>query len=532
MSELDRLTDGLLMLSFEGESVPDPVLATVAERNVSGVTLFRHVNYREPAQIRDVTDTLQHNRVAGRPPLLVATDQETGQLMAMGEPATPFPGTMALGAAGDLGLTREVGQAVGTELRAMGINVNYAPVCDLNTNPDNPSLGIRAFGDDPTSVAGHAAAFIEGLQSVGVAATMKHFPGKGDARTDSHHGLPVIDHDRERLESTELVPFAAAADAGVRLAMTGHFALPAVTGSEDLPCTLASEALGGLLRGELGFDGVVITDALDMKALTQGTSQIVDVIAAVRAGVDLLLLTAVPGMQERITEGLRLAVSRRLVDRSDLADSSRRVDALRNWLDSFPTPDLAVVGSDPHRSLADRVAARSVTLVRNDGGMLPLRPVPGDRILVVQPTPTELTPADTSSFEDHRLADTVGAHHGSVRRLEVGHEVSDREIAAAREAVGSADYAIVGTVSASMEPSQAELVDAVLDTGTPTVTVALRTPYDLTAYPRAQTHLCTYSIKQPSLAALASVVFGESEALGRLPVRLGELYPLGHGIRS
>ena len=234
-------------------------------------------------------------------------------------------------------------------------------------------------------------------------------------------------------------------------------------------------------------------------------------------------------MQERITEGLRLAVSRRLVDRDVLDNSSRRVDALRRWLDSFPAPDLAVVGSHAHLSLADRVAARSVTLVRDDG-MLPLRPEPGDRVLVVQPTPTELTPADTSSFERHRLADAVSAHHGSVQSLEVGQEVSDGDVAAAREAAGNADYAIVGTVSASMEPTQAGLVDAVLDTGTPTVTVALRTPYDLAAYPRAKTHLCTYSIKQPSLEALASVLFGGARAPGRLPVRLGDLYLRGHGI--
>lgn len=522
------LVDGLLMLSFEGNTAPEFVLAMVRERDLSGFTLFRHLNFRDPQQIRTLTETLQQQR-RDRPPLLIAADQETGQLMAMGEPLTPFPGTMALGAAGDPELTRRVGAAMGSELRAIGINVDYAPVCDVNTNPDNPSLGIRSFGDDPIAVAAHSSALVAGLQSVGVAATMKHFPGKGDAHADSHHSLPVLDHDRERLDAVELAPFAAAIRVGVRLTMTGHFALPALTGSSDLPCTLAREAMRSLLRDDLGFGGVVITDALDMKAVTQGPSQIVDVIAAVRAGVDLLLLTADVEMRERIEEGLHLALSRRLIDADELAASRRRVGDLRRWLAGFSTPDLSVVGSPAHRSLADGAAAAAITLVRDDAGLLPLRLGVEDRILVVQPEPTGLTPADTSSFEEARLADAIASHHGAVDRLSVPHRPANGDIAAARAAASRASVAVVGSVSASMEPSQAELVRAVLDTGTPAITVALRTPYDLTAYPESGTHLCTYSIKAPALAALAAVFFGEADAPGRLPVRLGDLYPRGHG---
>jgi beta-N-acetylhexosaminidase len=524
----DPLVDGLLMLSFDGVTTPEPVLETIRERDIAGFTLFRHLNFRHPEQIRTLTDTLQGQR-GDRPPLLIAADQETGQLAAMGEPATPFPGTMALGAAGDAGLTRNVGLAVGTELRAMGINVDYAPVCDVNTNPDNPSLGIRSFGDDPAAVAVHAAALIEGIQTAGVAATMKHFPGKGHAQTDSHHTLPVLRHDRERLDTVELVPFAAAIGAGVRLTMTGHFALPALTGTSDLPCTMAPETLRSLLRDELGFEGVVITDALDMKALTQGTSQIIDVIAAVRAGVDLLLLTTAAGMQERTGEGLSLALSRRLIDPADLAASHERVRHLKVWLAGFPTPDLSVVGSPEHRALAAEVATRSTTLVRDQANLLPLRPAPNDRILVIQPEPTDLTPADTSSFESARLADAVASHHPAVDRLSIPHGPADVDVTTAVAAATRASFAVVGTVCASMEPSQAELVRAVLATGTPTVTVALRTPYDLTSYPESRTHLCTYSIKATALNALAAVLFGEAAAPGRLPVRLGDLYPRGHG---
>ncbi len=515
------------MLSFDGIEAPPEVLSTIAGCDVSGVTLFRHRNYRDPTQITELTATLQASRRAGDP-LLIATDQETGQFMAIGDPATGFAGNMALGAAADPELTRRVGKAIGVELRALGINVDYAPVADVNTNPANPALGIRSFGDDPAVVARHVAAMVNGLQSTGVAATMKHFPGKGDAHTDSHHELPVLGHDRHRLKAVELVPFKAAIAAGVKLAMTGHFALPALTGSDELPGTLAHEVLTTLLRDELSFEGVVITDALDMKALTQGTAQIIDVVAAVRAGVDLLLLTAEPGMQERISTGLQLALSRRLIDPAMLEPSYERIADLRAWVGKFPNPPLDVVGSKAHRDLAKEVAERSITVVRNADDVLPLRPGDGT-VLTVQPEPTDLTPADTSSFESPGLADALRRHHPNVDEMVIPHRPDPATIAAATERAVHAEVAVIGTVAASLEPAQADLVRAVLATGTPTVTIAMRTPYDLAAYPEARTHLATYSISRPSLEAAAAVVFGTLVPTGKLPVGITGLYERGHG---
>ncbi|MEA2024349.1 MAG: glycoside hydrolase family 3 protein [Actinomycetota bacterium] len=519
---------GLLMLSFDGTEAPPEVLSTIAGHDGPGVTLFRHRNYRDATQVTELTTTLQASRRVDDP-LLIATDQETGQFMAIGEPATAFAGNMALGAAADPELTRRVGKAIGTEMRALGVNVDYAPVADVNTNPANPALGIRSFGDDPVAVARHVAATVNGLQSVGVAATMKHFPGKGDAHTDSHHALPVLGHDRHRLEAVELVPFKAAIAAGVKLAMTGHFALPAVTGSDELPGTLAHEVLTTLLRDELSFEGVVITDALDMKALTQGTAQIIDVVAAVRAGVDLLLLTAESGMQERITTGLQLALSRRLIDPAMLERSRERITDLRAWVGRFPNPPLEVVGCKAHRDLAKEVAERSITVVRDSDSLLPLRSGHG-AILVVQPEPTDLTLADTSSFETPSLADALRRHHRNIDDMVVSHRPDAAAIAAVAERAARADVAVVGTVAASLEPAQADLANAVLATGIPTVTIAMRTPYDLGAYPQSGTHLATYSISRPSLEVAADVMFGTLLAAGKLPVGIAGLYERGHGV--
>ena len=203
----------------------------LARDTFAGVTLFRDHNVASVAQVRALTAALQQAaRDQTRRPLLIAADQEGGQLNALGDGPTEFAGAMALGAAGDAALTERVARATAVELRALGVNINYAPVCDLATAPDNPALGIRSFGDSPAAVGELAAAYVRGLQSEGVAATVKHFPGIGEATTDTHHGMAVVEASRAELEERELVPFRAAIAAGARLTMAGHFGIPALTG--------------------------------------------------------------------------------------------------------------------------------------------------------------------------------------------------------------------------------------------------------------------------------------------------------------
>ena len=283
---------GRLMLAFRGRTVPRWLAHRLAAAPVAGFTLFRPNNVRSPSQVRRLTTGLQ---AAARArdgddglPILIATDQEGGQLLALGATRgsshdwTAFAGPMAIGATGDADLAERVGRAIGLELRAVGVNVNYAPVLDVATNPSNPALGIRSFGDDPAEVARLATAWLRGLQSAGVAGTGKHFPGKGEGSVDTHHALDAVDRTRDELEAVELVPFRAATEAGVRLVMSGHFAVPALTGSRALPSTLSRDVMNGLLRDELGFTGVSITDALDMGALPQDATQAIDVVDRAR----------------------------------------------------------------------------------------------------------------------------------------------------------------------------------------------------------------------------------------------------------
>ena len=515
---------GQLMLAFDGLTLPEPMAARLRDRPAAGVTLFRHANVGDPGQLRELTDAIQRLAPSDLP-FLIAVDQEGGQLAALGAASTPFAGAMALAAVGDEDLAERVGSAIGRELRAAGVNVNYAPVCDLATNPANPALGVRALGDDPELAAKLVAAFVRGSEASGVAATLKHFPGMGEIVADTHHGMVATAVDAEQLRARELAPFRSGIAAGAPMVMAGHAAVEALTGRADLPAGLASMIVRGLLRDELGFTGVSISDAFNMASLTQGhAGRAIEAIAALRAGLDLLLLICDQDEIDALDEALVLAAGRGLLPPEGVATSLARVAALRQRLAAAPPegePELSVIGSAPHRALAEELARRSVTLVRDDGHLLPLRLDPEAEVFAVMPRPADLTPADTSSTVAPGLADAIRRHHPRVTAHLVGQDPDPGEIMSARAAADGADVLVIGTISASLQTGQVALVESLLSLGRPTVTVALRTPWDADAYPAATTHACTYSVLEPSLNALADALFGRAPFPGRVPVRSG-----------
>jgi beta-N-acetylhexosaminidase len=518
------VADPHLMLAFEGTEVPDWLRKRLEESPPAGVTLFREWNMASPEQVAELTSSLQE--LSSSPlPLLIAVDQEGGQLLGL-TGSTPFAGNMALGASGDTDLALEVAAAMGGELRAVGINVNYAPVADVASRPDNPSLGIRSFGEDPEAVARFTRAMVEGFRDSGVFATAKHFPGKGEARTDPHYDLPRLDLDLARLESVELPPFRAAFDAGSELLMMGHYVVPALTGSDDLPISASERAIDGFVRDSMGFKGLVITDALDMGALDQGPAQVVEIITMMRGGTDLLLCMPDPALLERVRVAVERGVSRGLIPEATLARSRDRIDGLRMTI-TRPELEPGIVGGGG--DLARRLAESSVTVVRDDRGLLPLRPGPGARILSLEPVPTNVTPADTTALYPPLLATALRRHHPDVIEIIYPHQPDRSDIDSAVSAAEDHDLVVVGTVTATS--GQAELVKGLVATGKPVVTVALRTPYDLSSYPEAETHLCTYSGHEPSLAALAVCLFQSGGGAGSLPVAIPGLHPMGHGLR-
>ncbi|MFF5173033.1 glycoside hydrolase family 3 protein [Micromonospora sp. NPDC000089] len=365
---LAGLAAAVLQPGFVGATPPDWVRRWLAD-GLGGVVLFAR-NIVDPGQLAALTATLR----AERPDVLVAIDEEAGDVTRIESArGSSRPGNLALGAVDDPGLTEEVARDLGAELAALGVTLNYAPDADVNNNPANPVIGVRSFGADPGLVARHTAAWVRGLQSAGVAACAKHFPGHGDTRVDSHHELPRITADRAALDAGELAPFRAAVAAGVQAVMTGHLLVPAL--DPELPATLSRWILGDLLRDELGFSGVVVTDAVEMRAVADRYGFRGAAVRALAAGADAICVggeRADEAAAGQLRDAIVAAVRDGTLPEERLAEAAKRVGQLAAWAVSAraarPARGLASTGD----SAIGLLAARRAVRVRGDRAALPL----------------------------------------------------------------------------------------------------------------------------------------------------------------
>jgi len=350
MSRVAASAGDLFLLGFEG-TVPDKALREWFKAlRPGGVILFAR-NILAPEQVADLTAALQRWR--GESPLLVAVDQEGGRVSRFGPPFTLFPGNGALGRAGDEALAERVGRVLGTELNAVGVTLNFAPVLDLRVGPENPVLGERCLGSDPAVVGALGAALIRGMQGAGVAATAKHFPGHGGTAVDSHEALPVVPAASAWLTGTALAPFRAAVAAGVASIMTAHVSYPAL--DPDLPATLSPRILG-LLRRDLRFDGVAISDDLLMGAIARTWPVEEAAVLVLEAGADAILLSGDASVQARALAAVEAAVRSGRLPEARAAGAAARLTALRRGVGPprplAPGPLRALLGCPAHREAA------------------------------------------------------------------------------------------------------------------------------------------------------------------------------------
>jgi beta-N-acetylhexosaminidase len=358
-SSLARLCGQLLSVGFEGTAPPAELCARIADSQVGGVMLFRP-NIVDPSQVASLVATLRAAAPAAAP-LLISIDQEGGVVQRLRSPATVWPPMLAVGAAGDPTRTSAVGRALGEELAALGIGWDFAPVLDVHTNPENPVIGDRAFGTTPAAVATQALAFWRGLRAAGLVGCGKHFPGHGDTRTDSHLDLPVVGHDLDRLRRVEIAPFATAARAGMEAFMTAHVLYPAL--DPDHPATLSRRIATDLLRGELGFRGVLVSDDLGMKAVADRYSIEELAVSAIEAGVDHLLVRGPVARQIAAFEAVVQAAEARSEIRVRVEESAARVAALKAACAvPMPAPGAmlpSLLGTPAHKALAGSFGAAS-----------------------------------------------------------------------------------------------------------------------------------------------------------------------------
>lgn len=502
----------------------------VVKSGIGGLVLFA------PARVYETAELVNSLQKLAKVPLLVASDFERGAANRI-TAATLFPPFMALGATGSEELAYAMGRTTALEGRAMGIHAAYAPVVDVNINPDNPIINTRSIGADPALVARLADAFIRGVQDNGMIATAKHFPGHGDTSQDSHSMMPTITADLARLEKVELFPFQSAIDAGVRSVMTAHLAVPALDPTPGLPATLSAPILTGLLRGKMGFKGLIVTDALEMGGVTAAFSTEEAALRAVLAGVDQLLLPPEPAKviaylaaavrdgripPARIDESVRRILEAKAavgLDRNRVVD----VDALRRRVAPQASLDLAA-----------KLLESSVTLVKNDGDVLPLAVAPDKlAVLSLSSDPGDYFAGQPFVGAMRSRFPQAGAFYADA---DTGQDRLDEAWAAAAraEVVVAALFSRLadtkGTVD--LEPRHIDLIGrlAALPDGPKVVVLSFGSPYLLRHFPDVDAYLCLYKDTADTQAAGARAVCGEMDISGKLPVSIPGLCPVGHGL--
>ena len=486
--------------------------------------------------------------------LLVSSDLERGLGQQL-DGGTIFPTQMAVGATGVRDFAYAQGWATAKEALSSGIDIVFSPVADVASEPTNPIIGIRAFGGDPETVSAMTAAFVRGCQQAGAAATAKHFPGHGDTRLDSHIELPTVTADRATLEAREFVPFRAAIEAGVRVIMTAHVAYPALTGG-DVPATLAGSVMTDLLRHEMGFEGVLVTDALVMGAIAERYGCEEAAVMALEAGADILLM---PPDVEKAVGAVREAVREGRINEERIDRSLKRIDELHRWLGDyreadenhveFPPEIAGAFGHDElpddnhrvgldngHEAAAHHIARRAVTLLRDDAALVPLSAaaLTGKRVAVFT-----LKDSDRAMnlvwFRSH-----LEARLPDVEDTAVDGRTAPDEVDRLAEVASVADVSVIAVFDDVVAwkgrsgPSAAlmDVARRLLDAAPDSVVLAFTGPEVALELPDVRTLICCYDASEPSQRAAVEALFGESPLTGRLPVDVPPHFRIGAGLES
>jgi len=483
----------------------------------------------------DVAEKLNTLQRAARIPLLVAADLESG-LATRTRGGTSFPGNMALGATGRELDAYEVGRVTALEGRAVGIQLDFAPVVDVNNNPANPIINVRSFGEDPALVAQLGSAFVRGLREHGMLSTAKHFPGHGDTGTDSHLALPVITASRARMDTVELVPFRAALRAGADVVMAAHIAVPGLAGPDAPPASLSAFVLDTLLRGQMGFRGLVVTDALNMGAIVGRYGAARAGVLAFEAGADVLLM---PVNAHATIDSLTAAVARGEVSEARLDSSVARVLDAKTRLGLFRRRLVdvdriaAVVGTAGNAALAADISQRSLVLVKDSLGLVPIPPARRHRVFV-------LTYGDENSRDVG--AGVVAAWRGAVDTLHTMRlwpASGPASLDSARVEAAAAGFTVFLAASrpTAWHPDAVDIPDPVaglveqIAAGEPVVAVSLGSPYVVAQIPNVSTFVAAWSDTDAMEKAVARALWGLAPVTGRLPVTLPPSYPAGTGLQ-
>ncbi len=504
----------------------------VKEQKVGGIYMSSGNVYEEAVLLNKLQAMVPPDGI----PLLVSADCENGVAMRL-ENATMFPNPMALGATGNPTFSYEMGKVIGMEGRAIGIHQVYSPAVDVNTNPDNPIINVRSFGDNPEMVAKLGQAFVKGLHDGGMISTAKHFPGHGATNVDSHSDLPVIDFDRQRLEKVELLPFRSAIDSGVMSVMVGHLSVPALDTVESLPASLSRSIVTELLRNQMKFRGLVVTDAMGMRGVTKDYSRAEAAVLTIEAGSDMILL---PPDEELAIRAVVDALKRGEITEARIDESVRRILSLKQWVgldkNRFVNIDTIsnIVGSREHWQLAKQIARESITLLKNNKSVLPLVKHGRKRIL-------NITISDNGEQKTgERFNRQMSRRYTKVEHLRLDRRSRKEDYKDAFRKVKRADIVLCPTYvrvrsgqgMVSLAQAHADFLKKVMQLKKPVVMISFGNPYLIRDFKDVSAYICAYGDADVSVDATVEALFGEIPVWGKLPISIPNLYPLGSGLMS
>ncbi|KAI8350378.1 glycoside hydrolase superfamily [Blakeslea trispora] len=521
---LEQNIGQLFMCGFDGFEPTQGILDLIRNHGLGSIILFSR-NIESPEQTQRLTRALQQAaKEAGHArPLFIAVDQENGVVRRLGKSNTYFPGSMALGALNSSSNAYQVATATAKELLALGINWNLAPVLDVNSNPLNPVIGTRSFGEDPQLVARLGLAQIEGYQKHAVITSVKHFPGHGDTAVDSHLGLPVIHKTLNELEATELVPFKHVLGAHTNTpasVMMAHVALPNLIQEDNRPASISSEIVTDLLRHRLGYKGIIITDCCEMNAIKDTVGTAKGALLALCAGNDISMICHTLEYQSAAIDLLRKKLKQGTISQEALSNSLERISNLKDtylsWEKALGENDMSIISCKQHVGMSQRIYNKVPTVVRDDLHLLPIRPSKEEKILFLGAHVPLTLAIDSEPEPFNSMYVSVQQRHGNTEYIIFNQHENDALVKKIQEA----DYVMIGTANANLHPFQSKLVQTAHKHAKRLIVVAIINPYDLMVFPQVSTFVTTYEYTPPANEAFVRLVFGEIDTFSKLPVTI------------
>lgn len=502
-----------MVVGFSGAEIDEELKDLICNYKIGNVILFKH-NIVSNSQLKKLCQDIQQLvREHTGHDAFIALDQEGGMVTRLEQDAANMPGAMAIAATGNIENCYEAGKITGEQLKSVGVNFNLAPTVDINSNMDNPVIGVRSFGDEPEQVVSYAVAMTKGLLEGGILACAKHFPGHGDTNVDSHLGLPLIDKDIDELEQCELIPFRKVIEAGIPAVMTTHILFPKIE-TDNIPATMSRKIITGLLREKLGFSGLIVSDCMEMSAIKKYYGTVEGCIQAMNAGVDLIFLSHTAMVAREVSDALTKALESNKISMDDMNESVDKIIRYKEKVmnENSNCKDFDLVKG---KNFALELLKKSITPVQ-----IPTKiPEIGQNPLFIGTPPFRATIVSNKEQNEFHFSEFLAERLGG-KAIPISARPTESETMEVLQNIEKHSCIIIGTYNGHIYKGQLELVNQVANRHQDVIVIALRNPYDLRNLPEHVYGIAAYEYTKNSLEVIAWLLQHKIIPEGKLPVKM------------